>query len=54
MHGENDLPVAVQNAYNMSQKIENSELVVFPDSGHASFFQNHDAFVAKALQFLNK
>lgn len=54
VHGENDLPVSVQNAYNMSQNFENSEVVIFPDSGHASFFQNHDAFVTKVLQFLNK
>ncbi|WP_415326893.1 alpha/beta fold hydrolase [Chryseobacterium sp. MMS23-Vi53] len=54
VHGENDLPVSVQNAHNMSQNLENSELLIFPDSGHASFFQNHDAFVAKAIQFLNK
>lgn len=54
VHGENDLPVSVQNAHNMSQSLENSELVIFPDSGHASFFQNHDAFVTKAIQFLNK
>lgn len=54
VHGENDLPVSVQNAHNMSQNLENSELLIFPDSGHASFFQNHDAFVAKAVQFLDK
>lgn len=52
VHGENDLPVSVQNAHNMAQNLEHSELVIFPDSGHASFFQNHDAFVAKAVEFL--
>ncbi|MDC8100705.1 alpha/beta fold hydrolase [Chryseobacterium rhizosphaerae] len=54
VHGENDLPVSVQNAKNMAQNLEHSELVIFPDSGHASFFQNHDAFVAKAVEFLGK
>ena len=39
VHGENDLPVSVQNAHNMAQNLENSELLIFPDSGHASFFQ---------------
>ncbi|MEN4762609.1 alpha/beta hydrolase [Chryseobacterium sp. C39-AII1] len=52
VHGENDLPVSVQNAKNMAQNLEHSELLIFPDSGHASFFQNHDAFVSKALEFL--
>ena len=51
-HGENDLPVSVQNAHSMAQNLDHAELLVFPDSGHASFFQNHDAFVAKAVEFL--
>lgn len=54
VHGENDLPVSVQNAQNMKQNLEHGELLVFPDSGHASFFQNHDAFVAKAVAFLGE
>ncbi|WP_034753405.1 alpha/beta fold hydrolase [Chryseobacterium daeguense] len=53
-HGENDLPVAVQNAHNLHENLENSELIIFPDSGYASFFQNHDAFVSKVVEFLNK
>ena len=54
VHGENDLPISVQNAKNMAGNLEHSELLVFPDSGHASFFQNHEAFVARALEFLGK
>ncbi|WP_353145371.1 alpha/beta hydrolase [Chryseobacterium sp.] len=54
VHGENDLPVSVQNANNMAQNLEHAELLIFPDSGHASFFQNHQAFIEKALEFLSK
>nr|WP_315030081.1 alpha/beta hydrolase [uncultured Chryseobacterium sp.] len=54
VHGENDLPVSVQNAKNMAQNLDHSELVIFPDSGHASFYQNHSAFITKALEFLGK
>ncbi|AZA83152.1 alpha/beta hydrolase [Chryseobacterium lactis] len=54
VHGENDLPVSVQNAKNTAQNIEHAELVILPDSGHASFFQNHGAFVSKAIEFLSK
>jgi len=54
VHGEKDLPVSVQNAYNMKQNLENAELLVFPDSGHAAFYQNHDAFLEKAIAFLAK
>lgn len=54
VHGENDLPVSVQNAKNMAQNLDQAELVIFPDSGHASFYQYHDMFVGKALEFLGK
>ncbi len=54
VHGENDLPVSVQNAKNMAQHLDHAELVIFPDSGHASFYQYHDAFVGKAIEFLGK
>ncbi|MFZ4928008.1 alpha/beta fold hydrolase [Chryseobacterium sp. Mn2064] len=54
VHGENDLPVSVQNAKNMAQVLEHAELLIFPDSGHASFFQNHETFVNKAIDFLGK
>ncbi|KAB1231263.1 alpha/beta fold hydrolase [Chryseobacterium viscerum] len=54
VHGENDLPVSVQNAKNMAQNLDHAELVVFPDSGHASFYQYHDNFVGKAIEFLGK
>ncbi|CAI8872249.1 alpha/beta fold hydrolase [Chryseobacterium sp. IT-36CA2] len=54
VHGENDLPVSVQNAKNMAQNLDHAELVIFPDSGHASFYQYHNAFVGKAIEFLGK
>ena len=54
VHGENDLPVAVQNAKNLAQNLDHAELVIFPDSGHASFYQNHVSFIAKAIEFLGK
>ncbi|RXM41289.1 alpha/beta hydrolase [Chryseobacterium sp. CH21] len=54
VHGENDLPVSVQNAKNMAQNLDHAELVIFQDSGHASFYQYHDVFVAKAIEFLGK
>jgi pimeloyl-ACP methyl ester carboxylesterase len=38
----------------MAQNLDQAELVIFPDSGHASFYQYHDTFVAKAIEFLGK
>ncbi len=52
--GDMDLPVPVINSVNMSKSIAKSQLVVFPDAGHASFMQNPDKFVQYALDFLGK
>jgi len=54
VQGENDLPVPVVNAINMSNNIPNAQLITYPDAGHAAFFQNADKFVQSALVFLNK
>lgn len=52
VHGDKDLPISIQNAYNMKQNLENSVLVEFSDSGHAAFYQNHEAFLTKVFAFL--
>lgn len=54
VHGENDLPVQVVNAINLSKSFPNSKLTVYPDSGHAAIFQNHEAFVSEAIDFLGE
>lgn len=52
--GENDLPVPVINAINMSKNVPHAQLIVYPDAGHAAFFQNADRFVQSALDFISK
>ncbi|MDR2275305.1 MAG: alpha/beta hydrolase [Sphingobacterium sp.] len=52
VHGDKDLPISIQNAHHMKQNLENAVLLEFPDSGHAAFYQNHEAFLTKALAFL--
>jgi pimeloyl-ACP methyl ester carboxylesterase len=52
--GEEDALVPVVNAINMSKSLPNAQLIVYPDAGHAAFFQYHDDFVQKALEFLGK
>jgi pimeloyl-ACP methyl ester carboxylesterase len=54
VQGENDLPVPVVNAINMSNNFPNAQLIVYPDAGHAAVFQSPDKFVASALGFLSK
>ncbi|HTD98809.1 MAG TPA: alpha/beta hydrolase [Mucilaginibacter sp.] len=52
--GNEDALVPVVNAINMSKSLPNAQLIVYPDAGHAAFFQYHDDFVQKALGFLGK
>ena len=52
--GQYDLPVPVINAINMSHSIPGAKLIVYPDAGHAAFFQYPDEFVTAALEFLGK
>ncbi|WP_426328677.1 alpha/beta fold hydrolase [Pedobacter sp. R-06] len=54
VQGENDIPVPVVNAVNLSRSIPNSKLIIYPDAGHASFAQNPDLFVPTVLEFLAK
>jgi pimeloyl-ACP methyl ester carboxylesterase len=54
VQGEKDVLVPVVNAINMSKNLPNAKLIVYPDAGHAAFFQYHDDFVQKALEFLGK
>ena len=54
VQGQEDVLVPVENAINMSKSIPNARLIVYPDAGHGSFFQYHDDFVKKAIEFLGK
>jgi len=54
VQGEKDILVPVVNAINMSHSLPNAQLIVYPDAAHAAFFQYHDDFVQKALEFLGK
>jgi pimeloyl-ACP methyl ester carboxylesterase len=45
--------VPSQNTLDLAARLTHSELVrLYPDAGHGAIFQNHDDFVAKALEFL--
>lgn len=52
-HGEDDVPVPVVNAINMSGSFPDATLIVYPDAGHAAIFQYPDEFVQTATQFLS-
>lgn len=53
VNGESDKMVPTQNTIDMSRRIPNSELVIYPDAGHGGVFQFHQDFVKAALAFLS-
>jgi pimeloyl-ACP methyl ester carboxylesterase len=40
------------SASRMARRLPNAELVLYEDAGHGGVFQYHEAFVKKALEFL--
>jgi len=53
-NGDADRMVPSKNTYDLARRLPNSELVIYPDSGHGAVFQFHADFVAKALAFLSR
>jgi pimeloyl-ACP methyl ester carboxylesterase len=51
-NGDHDRMVPTTNTVDLDRRLPHSELVIYPDAGHGGIFQNHDEFVAKALEFL--
>src|SRR3954462_6462110 len=51
-NGDNDVMVASSQSRVLAERIPNSELVIYPDSGHGGIFQYHERFVPAVLEFL--
>lgn len=51
-NGDSDRMVPSQNTHDLARRLPNSELVIYPDSGHGAVFQFHEDFVRRALAFL--
>ncbi|WP_200890066.1 alpha/beta fold hydrolase [Bradyrhizobium japonicum] len=52
VNGSNDIMVPTINSFTLSQRIPNAQLILYPDSGHASHFQYPELFVSDARTFL--
>lgn len=51
-NGDNDRMVPSVLSEDMHRRIPNSELIIYPDSGHGGIFQFHEQFVPVVLDFL--
>jgi pimeloyl-ACP methyl ester carboxylesterase len=52
-NGDNDRMVPSILSEDLHRRIKNSELVIYPDSGHGGVFQFHDKFAPVATAFLS-
>lgn len=53
-NGDSDRMVPSKNTRDLAERLPNSELVIYPDSGHGAVFQFHADFVRRALAFLSR
>jgi pimeloyl-ACP methyl ester carboxylesterase len=51
-NGDNDRMVPTSNTKDLAKRIKNSQLVIYPDAGHAGIFQYYKEFTKAALEFL--
>jgi len=53
-NGDNDRMVPSILSEDLHRRIEGSELIIYPDSGHGGIFQFHDTFAPVAVEFLGR
>jgi pimeloyl-ACP methyl ester carboxylesterase len=51
-NGDSDRMVPSKNTRDLAQRLPNSDLIIYPDSGHGAVFQFHADFVPRAVEFL--
>jgi pimeloyl-ACP methyl ester carboxylesterase len=51
--GNHDVIVYTVNSLHLVQTLPNAKLILYPDSNHGSWYQNHEEFVFEANRFLN-
>jgi pimeloyl-ACP methyl ester carboxylesterase len=53
-NGDNDRMVPSTLSEDLHRRIQGSELIIYPDSGHGGIFQFHDKFAPAAIEFLDR
>jgi pimeloyl-ACP methyl ester carboxylesterase len=53
-NGDNDRMVPSVLSEDLHRRMPNSELIIYPDSGHGGIFQFHDKFAPLVVEFLDR
>ena len=53
VNGNHDIMIPTINSYNLSQRVPQAELIIYPNSGHGALFQFSELFVAHGTLFLD-
>lgn len=53
-NGDHDRMVPSVLSEDLHRRITDSELIIYPDSGHGGIFQFHDDFAPRAIEFLDR
>jgi pimeloyl-ACP methyl ester carboxylesterase len=53
VHGHNDLIIPTVNGFTLQQHLPDAQLIIYPDSSHAPFYQYPGLFLAHASLFLD-
>ncbi|WP_016882060.1 MULTISPECIES: alpha/beta fold hydrolase [unclassified Rhodococcus (in: high G+C Gram-positive bacteria)] len=51
-NGDHDLMVASEHSEDLAERLPNSTITIYPNSGHGGVFQHHETFVPEVLKFL--
>ncbi|WP_431038400.1 alpha/beta fold hydrolase [Streptomyces sp. P6-2-1] len=54
VNGNRDIMIATVNSFHLGQNIPDSQVILYPDSGHGAHFQYPERFLKHAIQFLNE
>jgi len=53
VNGVHDEMIPIANSYRLVEHLPNAVLLAYPDAGHGSLFQYHEAFARQAAAFLS-
>jgi pimeloyl-ACP methyl ester carboxylesterase len=52
VNGDEDRMVPTANTHDLARRLQNSQLIIYPNAAHGAIFQFHEAFVRSTLAFL--